>query len=141
MSLSGDYSTDGWFRQTKTRYDGTDGLYDENDAFAAQAIDINAGQKVAMDRTITISEDTRVIFKWKVDSKAGNKLKFYVDDMLTPISSIEGTGEDWSKFASDVIKYDTGAIHTLRWEYDKTVDDIDETMDTCWVDDIEIFGR
>ena len=86
-----------------------------------------------MEKSVTIQENLPINFFWKVDSKIGNKLNFYIDDMVNPVASIEGQGRGWQLFAADL----GVGTYTLRWEYEKIIDGTG-TQDTGWVDSFKV---
>ncbi|MFA6610382.1 MAG: LamG domain-containing protein, partial [Candidatus Omnitrophota bacterium] len=123
---SEEYTTDGWTTQNGVVY-GESG-------FAAQTGAIGTGSSTFMQREITLGAAGNVEFYWKTSSEQGNELKFYIDNMDSPIASISGQDEDWQLFSGPRLEAGT---HILKWVYAKDHDNV-TSLDRGWVDDIRV---
>lgn len=99
-----------WVGQSVDTFDGVD---------AAMSTNIGNGETSAFETVLFFETDTIVTFRWKVSSQydieGRDPLNFYVDDLVTPVTSIAGE-VDWTKVSYLLTG---GENHTLRWEYAK----------------------
>ncbi|MDD5488976.1 MAG: hypothetical protein PHH49_08490, partial [Candidatus Omnitrophica bacterium] len=91
-----------------------------------------AGAVSFMSRTVSVTGDAVLKFKWKVDSAATDKLKVYVDGI--EMDYISGDTDEWLVCT---VGLDAGT-HTIRWAYDRSATGSGAASANAWVDEIQV---
>ncbi|MDD5040615.1 MAG: hypothetical protein PHY34_05735, partial [Patescibacteria group bacterium] len=99
--------------------------------YAAASGLTSAGAKSFMSRTVSVTGDASLEFKWKVDSASTDRLRVYVDGVEKNV--IIGNTAEW--FSCSVAL--TAGSHTITWEYDRSATSSGSSAN-AWVDEVAV---